>query len=53
MDEAKLTKKAGEVDNDNELTQWVEYYDQAELVHRSVHVQLKQNVVSESIAATF
>ena len=53
MDEAKLTKKAGEVDNDNELTHWVEYYSDDELVHRSVHVQLKQNVVSESIAATF
>jgi hypothetical protein len=53
MDESTLVKKTGNVDNDNELTQWVEYYDQAELVHRSVHVQLKQNVVSESIAATF
>lgn len=53
MDESLLEKKTGEIDNDNELTQWVEYHLDGELVHRSVHVQLKKNVVLESIAAQF
>lgn len=53
MDESKLEKKTGNIDNDNEFTQWIEYYDGDELVHRSVHVQLKKNVVCESVAASF
>lgn len=53
MDEKLLTKQEGEVDNDNELTKWVEYYDGDELVHRSVHVHLKKNVVCESLATQF
>ena len=42
MDEELLEKKEGTVDNDNELTNWVEYWLDGELVHRSVHVQLKK-----------
>lgn len=42
MDEALLRKVEGSIDNDNEFTQWVEYYLGDELVHRSVHVALKQ-----------
>lgn len=53
MDESLLIKKVGEVDNENEFTQWIEYWDGVELVHRSVHVQLKKSVVCESIAAKF
>ena len=53
MDESLLEKKTGAIDNDNEFTQWIEYWLDGELVHRSVHVQLKRNVVAESIAAEF
>ena len=42
MDESLLEKKEGFVDNDNEYTTWVEYWLESELVHRSVHVQLKK-----------
>ena len=42
MDEADLVKKEGVVDNDREHTKWVEYLFENELVHRSVHVHLKQ-----------
>ena len=53
MDTDLLEKKTGEVDNDNELTKWIEYWLDGEIVHRSVHVHLKKNVVAESIAAAF
>jgi len=42
MDESLLEKKEGIVDNYNEYTTWVEYWHEGELVHRSVHVTLKQ-----------
>lgn len=42
MDEADLTKKEGAIENDHEFTKWVEYWIGDELVHRSVHVHLKQ-----------
>lgn len=42
MDESQLEKKTGFVDNDNESTQWVEYWLAGELVHRSAHVTLKK-----------
>jgi len=51
MDESLLDKREGSIDNDNELTRWVEYWLDGELVHRSVHVHLKQNVFSDGIAA--
>ena len=41
MDESLLEKQEGTVDNDNELTTWVEYWKDSELVHRSAHVTLK------------
>ena len=44
MDESLLEKREGSVDNDNELTTWVEYWLEGELVHRSAHVTLKQPV---------
>jgi len=37
-----LEKREGTVDNENELTAWVEYWLEGELVHRSVHVTLKK-----------
>tara|TARA_R110000868_G_scaffold335828_1_gene596715 strand:- start:637 stop:831 length:195 start_codon:yes stop_codon:yes gene_type:complete len=42
MDDSLLEKREGNVDNDNELTTWVEYWLDGELVHRSAHVTLKQ-----------
>lgn len=53
MDEALLEKREGNVDNDNEYTTWVEYWLDGELVHRSVHVQLKKSVVLSGAAASF
>jgi hypothetical protein len=42
MDESLFEKREGTVDNDNEATTWVEYWDGEELVHRSAHVTLKK-----------
>ena len=53
MDEALLDKREGTIDNDNETTTWVEYWLDDELVHRSVHVQLKRAVVSFGETAEF
>ena len=51
MEESLLEKRAGAIDNDNEYTQWVEYWHEGELVHRSVHVTLKRNVMADGLAA--
>jgi len=54
MDVSLLEKKEGTVDNDNELTTWVEYWHEGELVHRSAHVTLKQMpVFAGAEAASF
>ena len=45
MDESLLEKQEGTVDNDNELTSWVEYWLEGELVHRSAHVTLKKPLI--------
>ena len=42
MDESLLEKREGTFEDDNELTTWVEYWLDGELVHRSVHVTLKK-----------
>ena len=42
MDESLVTKQDGTIDNENELTTWVEYWLDNELVHRSAHVTLKK-----------
>jgi len=42
MDDSLLEHRTGEVDNDNELTTWTEYWLDGELVHRSAHVTLKK-----------
>lgn len=43
MDETTLEKRCGIVDNDNEHTEWVEYWLEGEVVHRSAHVRLKRS----------
>ena len=53
MDDSLLEKKEGSVDNDNEYTTWTEYWLEGELVHRSVHVQLKKSVSLAVEAASF
>lgn len=53
MDEALLEKKEGLIDNDDEETRWVEYWLDGELVHRSVHVHLKKNVLADGMTAMF
>jgi hypothetical protein len=49
MDPALLRKSQGFVNNENEETHWIEYYDGDELVHRSVHVTLKKGVEVEAV----
>ena len=51
MDRSDLRENTVVEENDNELTHALEYWLNDELVHRSVHVQLKKNVTSEGIAA--
>jgi len=53
MDDSLLEKRGGTVDNDNELTTWVEYWLEGELVHRSAHVTLKKTVTLTSSIASF
>ena len=53
VDDALLQRKEGHVDNDNEYTTWVEYWLDDEVVHRSVHVRLKQSPPLVAEAATF
>ena len=49
MDESLLRKEEGTFEDDNEITTWVEYWLGSELVHRSAHVTLKKNVLTEGI----
>ena len=51
MDVTLLEKKEGSIDNDHEVTSWVEYWHEGELVHRSVNVHIKKNVLASGIAA--
>ena len=53
MDDSLLEKREGTVDNDNELTTWVEYWLEGELVHRSAHVTLKKMPSVGGEAASF
>jgi hypothetical protein len=39
------------LENDKEIISWVEYRLDDELVHRSVHVVLKQSVAADGVAA--
>ena len=50
MDVSLLEKREGTTDTDNETTNWVEYWLQGELVHRSVDMTLKRNVTGEAVA---
>ena len=54
MDASLLEKREGSIDTDNETTNWVEYWLEGELVHRSVHMTLKRmTVTGEPVAQSF
>ena len=42
MDEKDLVRSEGQTETETECTQWIEYHLEAELVHRSVHLILKE-----------
>lgn len=42
MEESLLQKKEGVNENENERAEWIEYWLNGELVHRSAHVKLKR-----------
>jgi hypothetical protein len=52
IDDSLLEKKEGIIDTENETTRWVEYWQNNELVHRSVDMTLKRNVATLAVAQT-
>lgn len=53
MDETRLKKVEGSVNNEKESTTWVEYYFEDALVHRSVKVNLKQPLLFTGLTSSF
>jgi len=53
MDDSLLEKREGTFEDDNELTTWVEYWLDGELVHRSAHVTLKRSLPIGGEVGTF
>jgi hypothetical protein len=54
MDDSLLEKREGVNENDHECAEWVEYWLDGELVHRSVHLTLKKfTITGEAVAAEF
>jgi len=47
MDDSLLDKREGSIDTSNESTQWVEYWHDGELVHRSVNMVLKKGIFAQ------
>lgn len=47
MDDSLLDKREGSVDTSNESTNWVEYWHEGELVHRSVNMVLKKGIFAQ------
>jgi hypothetical protein len=53
MDTSLLEKREGVDENDNERAEWIEYWLDGELVHRSVHMTLKKfTLTGEAVAAS-
>lgn len=44
IDDSLLEKCVGSQETDAEVITWTEYWQENELVHRSVHMQLKQGI---------
>jgi hypothetical protein len=53
MDSSLLEKREGSLDNDSEAVDWVEYWLNGELVHRSAHVTLKKPAISITVIGGF
>jgi len=53
MDESLLEQREGQIDTETETTEWVEYWFEGELVHRSVHVKLKHAAIADGAASSF
>ena len=53
MDESLLEKREGTFEDDNEQTNWTEYWKDDALVHRSVHVTLKKMPLLGGETGTF
>ena len=54
MEDNLLEKKTGVIDNENETINWIEYWLDGELVHRSVDMVLKKfDVCGIPVAASF
>lgn len=53
MDESTLRHVPGSFENEIERTTWDEYYKGDELVHRSVHVRMKQGLGIEGVLGGF
>jgi hypothetical protein len=53
MDESVLEKREGQTDTDTETVEWVEYWYENQIVHRSVHVKLKHAALSDGAASSF
>jgi hypothetical protein len=53
MEDSALEKRVGNISNENEDTDWVEYYLDGELVHRSVNMRLKKSIFADTTAGAF
>ena len=47
MDDSWLDKREGSVDTSNESTNWVEFWHEGELAHRSVNMVLKKGIFAQ------
>lgn len=53
MEADELEKRQGVEENDQERASWVEYWDEGELVHRSVDLHLKTGLFASGEAVSF
>ncbi len=53
IEEALLEKRTGSSDNENEYVEWVEYWSDGELVHRSVNMTLKKMLSIDGLTPIF
>lgn len=52
MDEQALEKREGGEDHPGERVSWVEYWYQGQLVHRSVHIEVKHALTASADLGT-
>jgi hypothetical protein len=51
LDEALLTRREGQDEDDNACATWVEYRLGEEIVRRDVHITMKRGLFSAAVAA--